>query len=293
MTSLPFMKADLQTSEQLESAIQLLSSTQQWEKLTTLLQESSGAHSHVLQSSAKFCDCIAAGGSLRALKFARQLGCPWRSTVCEKAARHGRLDCLEYAHREGCRIPQDACEVAARLGNLDCLRYCCENYIFTSENDSECSGDECNSDLSFTDYDFAIVICQAAIAGSHLDCLKYLIHRYKRDISHLDDGECCLAAASHGHLSCLKILCESKCQCNEETCDVAAENGHLECLKYLSASGYPLSLHICDLAARNGHIECLRFAYEHGCPISSWTCEEIILGMLDPKIKKRQSQKVS
>jgi len=147
-------------------------------------------------------------------------------------------------------------------------------------------------------------ICNNAVKGGHLDCLRYAHENgcpwdyntcwRAAENGHLDclkyarengcpwDKRTCWFAAEYGHLECLKYAHENGCRWDEYTCSEAAKNGHLDCLKYLHENGCPWDKDTCEVAARNGHLDILKYSHENGCPWGEWTCRTaIVYGYLD------------
>ncbi len=62
----------------------------------------------------------ARGGHIETLKWTRQQGCYWNSSICEFAAEDGKLEVLKFARANGCNWDEKKiCEAAASGGHLE------------------------------------------------------------------------------------------------------------------------------------------------------------------------------
>lgn len=61
------------------------------------------------------CAKLAASGNIEALKWAREVGFPWKENTCSEAAKHGHLSILKWARENGC--PWDLSTACSALDN--------------------------------------------------------------------------------------------------------------------------------------------------------------------------------
>ena len=61
------------------------------------------------------------------LKWARQNGCPWKETTCERAAWGGHLEVLKWARQNGCPWDERTCAGAADGACLKVLKWLRQN----------------------------------------------------------------------------------------------------------------------------------------------------------------------
>ena len=134
------------------------------------------------------CGLAAQGGHLEALKWARELECPWLETrMCVYAARGGHLDVLKWLREVDCPWNAQTCQLAAAGGHLATLQWAREN---------DCPWD--------------IWTCHAAAEGGRLKTLKWA-----RDVSCPWDELTCEFAVGGGHLEVLQWAREHGCEWDE------------------------------------------------------------------------------
>jgi len=210
-----------------------------------------------------------------------QLG--WTQETVAAAAHGGHIACLDYlatqrSTDEDWRVVATA---AASQGRLECLEY-----ATTRVQDKHEQG-----------------AVYAAIAGSHTDCVLYLVTKtqmWLRDIislivclGHVDmlrrissvcnattewgvakiyASDACTIAAYRGDIQMLRFLHSIGVACRQyAVCAAAAESGSVECLMFVRKNGCTCRVWdetTCEAAARHGNLECLRYACENGCPLS-------------------------
>ena len=98
------------------------------------------------------CNCAAARGSVRLLKWTRENNLVWSTHTCYYAAANGHLPALKYLHENGCPWDYDTCSSAADNGHLPALQYLHENGCPWSPN-----------------------TCYHAAYYKHWDCLQYAV----------------------------------------------------------------------------------------------------------------------
>jgi len=75
----------------------------------------------------RICEYAAQGGHLEVLKWAWERRCPWDSRVCSYAAESGHLDVLRWAREHGCDWDDQTCMYAAWGGHLEVLSWAHEH----------------------------------------------------------------------------------------------------------------------------------------------------------------------
>lgn len=136
------------------------------------------------------CTTAASGGHLEVLKFLRQEGFPWSTSVCEMAARNGHLVILRWARSQDPPCPWDdsTCFLAARNGHLEILQW-------TRSQDPPCP--------------WSTSTCAAAARCGQLEILQWL--RSQDPPCPWDSTNICSLAAWGGHVDVAKWAHENGC----------------------------------------------------------------------------------
>jgi hypothetical protein len=100
--------------------------------------------------NAKTFTCIARGGNMEVLQWARANGAPWDEWTCAYAARSGHLEMLQWARANGCPWDERTCAWSARGGHLEVLQW------------ARANGAPWNK-----------LTCAAAAGGGHLEVLQW------------------------------------------------------------------------------------------------------------------------
>jgi hypothetical protein len=135
-----------------------------------------------------------------------------QALFCWQVALTNKLEFLKWAREmKKCEWNERTISAAANVGNLEMLKYCFAN---------DCPCDESES-------------CVEAVAGGHLDCLRFLLDKLKpsREV----ERSATIQAAAYGHLDILKYCIEEKkiTECLEYCVGFASQQGELITLKYL------------------------------------------------------------
>lgn len=189
--------------------------------------------------------------SVSLIKWARDNGLLWDSTIYYNAARGGHLKVLEWVYANGCVFPEYSWRLtidAARSGSFKVFMWVQKR------------GGVCHVDA-----------CAAAAEGGCVEILEwlYVTKGHPIKLSVLNE------AALHGHMNVLSWA-TIRCQCvrNSYTCMRAAQGGHLEILKWLQTHKFPWDESTCTMAARGGHLNILQWARANGCPWDTKTCAQ-------------------
>jgi len=91
----------------------------------------------ILFQKKRFIKNVARNGYLGIVKWARENGCQWKSSICSEAAQGGHLEVLIWARQNGCSWDSLTRSKAAQGGHLEVLKWARENYCLW--NDSTCS----------------------------------------------------------------------------------------------------------------------------------------------------------
>lgn len=93
------------------------------------------------------CKSAAEGGSLNALKYLREKGCPWDKSTFEKAAMNGNLELFKWILNNNCPISNNICTIAAQSGHLAVLECAVDNNFICDENTFEAAALEGRKDI--------------------------------------------------------------------------------------------------------------------------------------------------
>jgi hypothetical protein len=139
--------------------------------------------------------CVARGGHLEVLQWAREKHCGWDVGTCAELAHCGHLETMKWARAHGCPWDMQTPKCAARGGHLEVLQWAREHH---------CEW--------YPEY-----MCTDAAWGMHPEVLKWA-----REHDCPWDELTCTSAASGGQLEVLKWARERDCPWNWRTLDVAA-----------------------------------------------------------------------
>ncbi|CAB9529636.1 ankyrin repeat protein [Seminavis robusta] len=67
------------------------------------------------------CADVARNGNLELLRLVRDYGCPWGASTTAMAAQGGHIACMLWAHSQGCPMDETACAMAAAGGQVEVL----------------------------------------------------------------------------------------------------------------------------------------------------------------------------
>jgi len=190
-------------------------------------------------------------------------------TVCTNAVQSGSFHCIKYmyeSYKEGFEW-RPLIISAARYGYLNIIIYA-KQHGYLSEN-----------------YYNKLEVAEAAAAGGHLNCLKYL-YEYDEPWIGPHSYKIIEAALFYKHLDCLKFAFEKGCIPNTyfeyfyksgiTYCDAAILTGKLEFLIYIRSHGCPWDSNTFEIVSANGNLEIMKYMYENGCP---WDCETIKMAL--------------
>jgi hypothetical protein len=160
-------------------------------------------------SQKKLCEEAAATGNLTLLQYARQSGCPWRST-CYFAALNGHLEILQWMHAQrhinSRQLRYDVSSAALRGGHLNVVQWAHSNG-FNQLN-----------------------VCDAGVRYGHRHIIEWgLAAGYSCSLR----NNICFSAAQNGFLDVLKWAHSQGYPFDIWTCQAAAERGHLTILQWL------------------------------------------------------------
>lgn len=104
--------------------------------------------------------------------------------MTELAAKYGHIVCFKYLT---CRCPDSektySCNIAATYGHLDCLTHAYHNGYHWNE--------------------YAYI---GAARNGHMDCIRFLISKYRYDWNHAWDEKAVYSVAENGHYEILKLM---------------------------------------------------------------------------------------
>lgn len=229
------------------------------------------------------------------------------------AAEAGSLACLELLTPYPCSFQVgnslDILVATSTKSSFPCFKFLCEQQKATPRLMSQ--GDPCGaanrSDLHCTQQGrgkntlFPLFICDDAVRGGRLDCL-----RYAHENGGVWSDYTCFHAACGGSLECLRFAHQRGAAMNGKECEAAAEHGNFECLRYAHEHGCgwggtldlchkPCSARSCVSPTARGSsakkrsqsrsvpgaencFRVMRFAHENGCHWTDRTCETILRG---------------
>ena len=168
---------------------------------------------------------------------------------CIHAATANKIELLKWAiEKKKCKWHPAVIIVAAREGNIEMLKYCFDHNCPVNE-------------------DYKETACREAVAGGHLDCVKFLVDEKKCEYG---ENRMMSEAARFNHVGIIKYIIEEK-NCDDSTLlesfYLSVRKGHLECVKYfvecMQMPKYPD--YIC-LAKYSEHFEVLDYLREKEFP---------------------------
>jgi hypothetical protein len=190
----------------------------------------------------------ASGGSVEAMRWLRQQGCVYDTSVYTNAAYYGHLNVLHFLHEDGYTVAdvtgQDLrypCEFAARRGHLEVLRW-------LREHGWPWGG-----------------VCTQALYGSSVPVMQYL-----KEQGFVFNEQTMIDAVDGGHLHmCQYLRTVEGCPWSAAACTAAAAAGRkhdFEVLRWLHESGCPWDVDAVNLAAiaRFRSIEMLEYLWAEG-----------------------------
>lgn len=244
--------------------------------------------------------CAAKSGSIRAIDWLRDRGCPWhpdlvgtviwsKSAEQVHAATHailggcpwrddtqaavvyaGHVDLLRAMLDRGLVIDSDLCRQAVDAGHVACVTLLCQRGAAWSPKHCSVAAGKGRLDLvqmlraAGCPWDAAVF--SAAVFGGHV-CVVTWLH----DRGCPRDAHATTLAAFAGRLDLLRWLLADGCPYDQTATHMATMNGHLDALVLLHEAGCPWTADTCRSAACEGHLDCLVYAHERGCPIPWYT----------------------
>ena len=188
-------------------------------------------------------------GSVSAMKWSKERGCPWDERTFACIAKRGCVDVMRWAIDNGCPWGPQVCADAAERGDAATLSWLLEN------------GAPMNTsvrDVAMQRKAFAAACAHIAVGRDAESASEWLrkgfIHHYE-DVS---VRRTIALAAKGGHLTVLKLLRENGATFDEWSCSSAAAAGQLDALKWLRANGAVFDFEWTRAsAARHGHAKVL------------------------------------
>jgi Ankyrin repeats (many copies) len=198
----------------------------------------------------------ARGGSVEAMRWLRQQGREYVTSICTDAAYYGHLNVLRFLHEDGysaaelrlrVTVPDPnrfrgsdltgPCEFAARRGHVEVLKW-------LHEHDWPCDDN----------------ICEHAALGVSVPVLAYLSEQG------LVFDELAMATAASDLAAC-QYLHSVGCPWDAEACTTAAGEGSLAVLRWLHENGCPWDTEDVNLAAagrQDGSVEMIEYLWAEG-----------------------------
>jgi hypothetical protein len=213
------------------------------------------------------------------LMWAREVKCPWDSTVLSNAALEGHLDIIKWAVENDCPWSPKVFPNAALRGHFEILKWCHEktgNYwdvrtIINAAQRGDLDIFKWLCQDSFPSFVTKDVYTRAAICG-HIHIIKWLRkrrsgwendHSITGDVSW--DHSVCSSAASGGHLDVLKWAIKH----NRENpgnffLNLSSNNGNLEMIKWGESEGFLWNCFFCGNSSRRGYVDILKWSVDMG-----------------------------
>ena len=174
----------------------------------------------------------AANGHLHVIQYMREIGVPWRSSVCTIAAGNGYLELFIWVRRHGCEWDEWTTYAAAHTNQFVILKWAVDN---------GCPWKPAQM--------FAF-----AARNNNMDMMKWT---YKKKGGCFTE-ETCVNAAAQGNLKMLKWLRAKKCPWCRLTCIVALEKRHFHVLQWAIEKGCPHDGILYDQVTTSGEHDLLR-----------------------------------
>lgn len=236
-----------------------------------------GAHINLLrwyrnnmgEWSTEICNRAAIGGSVSALSWLREEGCPWDEHGTRYyAARSGKLDmliwCYEMCKLEGV-LSKYISHAAIESGNLAMVVFCKKNCLEweTNKNDAVNRASASNHLHIFkwlieTGFECPSFAMRKLISNGNLAVVKQLVDKgYLLDKYTLTDSG--MRICVKGHFELFKFCMEHGCKWSDASSYDLAESGNLDLLKYYVEKGYALGENICIYAAISGNLDMFKY----------------------------------
>ncbi|BCU03533.1 ankyrin repeat domain containing protein [Pandoravirus japonicus] len=197
-------------------------------------------------------------------------GCPWRGDAQVAVVYAGHADLLHAMLVRGLAIDSDLCKRAVDAGHAACVALLCQHRApWSAEHCSMAAGRgrlDIVQMLRAAGCPWDAAVFSAAVFGGHAHMVMWLHSR-----GCLRDANATALAAFAGHLDLLRWLLADGCPRTQSATHMAAMSGHLNALALLHEAGCPWTKDTCRSAACEGHLDCLVYAHERGCPIPRHT----------------------
>jgi hypothetical protein len=235
------------------------------------------------------CSIAARNGDLKALQFARAMGCPWNEDTIIQATINGHEEVLNWALENGCPQHKNPFFSAVYRFVGGVARHVRESYHM-------------NFPEKFFGYDMSTMksakisfegapeiikpllqhcatmqawywfVCMDDLNKENLTLLRWTKVTFQCPWGTLVAAtfthyETCSIAARNGDLKMLQIARAYGCLWFEDVCKEAAQNGHLDILQWAHENGCPWNAGVCCVAAKNCRFDILQWAHENGCPL--------------------------
>ena len=218
-----------------------------------------------------FCELIALGGNLPALKWARtyrnasmvpknpsgnrvyRRPFPWTHRVCSNAAKCGHFEMLKWAKEQGCPWDEMTFAMAAEFGDIQVLKW-----------------------LKEQGCPWSTLMIYSAAFGGHLEVLQWLHEEQPNDWLEAYWSYAIVGAVETGQLEVLMWFLEEKYPMGNNIMHRAASYGHLHVVKWLHDFMFDDHPSVCAVAARIGDLEMLQWLRERGYP---WDRRTTYLGV--------------
>ncbi|GFH55039.1 hypothetical protein CTEN210_11515 [Chaetoceros tenuissimus] len=249
-------------------------------------------HRHNFPLDANTCSSAAHDNDMRALKWARDQGCPWDEWTLVHAAGNffgnGNMEMLEYCLQNGCPLSTRACQNAMKnkddskaLEVLKLLRkHSCpwdeetcnvavlhgnfEAMVWARSNGCPWNPSTFLKVVSFGSTTEIEYFLRSENQLLYLDGIFKAIFdsRTKSDYSSFYYGP---IASDDLVIAKLKLLHSFGLELTTQVCALAARKGRLRVLQWLKYMGCPWDVETCTEAVRQMDLEILKYARENGC----------------------------